>query len=87
MRPKSVTIAVILMVCTPIVGCSLLSVHQQGRPDELSAIASSDPSRSRPCAANSLYSLCRASDIPASQELCMELLPPKPEGNSIEGGA
>lgn len=83
MRAKNTIVAVILMICAVIVGCSSLSVHKQGHPRQLSGTASSHGPRSHPCAANSLYSLCRASNIPAPQELCMELLPPRPEGNSM----
>lgn len=65
-------------------GCNhpLASNHQYS-PDMLCTAAETTSERIYDCAANSLYALCRKSNIPIQYEECLELLPFTSKGNSM----
>ena len=64
-------------------GCSLPSLSPQNEPDRLSRTMRPAKGRIYDCAANSLYGLCRKSNIEISYNECLELLPHTSEGNSM----
>jgi len=80
---KRVMRGIILLASIFVLGCSLLPLDRRSnykKPSPTGSLTSKVPLH---CAANSLYALCAEWDIPASLQLCMELLPPRPGGNSM----
>jgi hypothetical protein len=76
-------IRALILASILVTGCSLLSPDRQTNSEKESRTGCLAPDAPFHCAANSLYALCAEYDIPASLQLCIELLPPRRGGNSM----
>lgn len=82
MLKTAITIIIIItIICVQ--GCRSLKLDRQANSGKLSQTVFHPHEGLRRCAADSLYALCTESNIPVSQQLCMELLPPSHQGNSM----
>jgi len=77
------TIHAITIASVFFLSCSSPSFRNQTNFGKSCHATSSSNKQLCECAANSLYSMCSKSDIPISHQLCMELLPPKQQGNNM----
>ncbi len=83
LMPRKIITATLTIPVIFFCGCSLSSLSPQNEPDRLSRTMRPAKGRIYDCAANSLYGLCRKSNIEISYKECLELLPHTGEGNSM----